>query len=338
MPPIETVHDAIVEERVHEDHAVTVRRRVVRLPAAEGEPALAVERVHLAGGPTREPVVLVHGLAQNRFTWRVSERSFQARLAEEGFDVWNLELRGHGLSRAWGAGNARAFDEYVRDVVRCAQATGAAPFLVGHSLGNAACVAAATQTPVAGLVNLAGVFSFARDNRTLRGLAALTLAAEPMLMLAPVRLSTGWAGDLIGRLYAISDVAGYGFPISGWTPDSIERHLLEERLREGFDWTSVEVWLQMARWARGEPFGWAEAFRSVDVPLLVAIGDHDPLVGESDGRACYEASGSSDRTMVVFDAWSHGRHWGHLDLILGHQAPVEVWPHLVEWLRARSRA
>lgn len=333
----ETVEDAIVAERIHGDRAVELRRRVLRLPATEGQPPLAVERVHRPGGATREPVVLVHGLAQNRFTWRVSERSFQAALAEQGFDVWNLELRGHGLSRAWGAGNARGFEEYVADVVRCAQATGAPPFLVGHSLGNAACVGAATETPVAGLVNLAGVFSFAQDNRTLRALARLTLAAEPLLLLAPVRLSTGWAGELIGRLYAVSDVAGYGFPISGWTPDSIERHLLEERLREGFDWTSVEVWLQMSRWARGERFAWAEAFRSVDVPLFVAIGDHDPLVGESDGRACYEASGSADRTFVVFDAWNHGRHWGHLDLILGHQAPAEVWPRLLEWLVARSR-
>ena len=30
------------------------------------------------------------------------------------------------------------------------------------------------------------------------------------------------------------------------------------------------------------------------------------------------------------------RHWGHLDLILGHKAPEEVWPRIVDWLSQRS--
>lgn len=336
VPAIEVLKRTQVRENVHREHAVALVQEELRVVSADGQPPLFVERSHLPGGPTRSPVILVHGFAQNRFTWRVSQRSLQARLAEEGYDVWNLELRGHGRSRGFGAGNARNFEEYVRDVARVATLCGAPPFLMGHSLGAAACVGAATEVDVAGLINLAGVFTFARNNRTLRALAALSLAWEPVLTAAPFRMSTGWAGDLIGRLYSISDIAGYGFPIAGWTPDSIERDVLEERLRDGFDWTSIEVWLQMCRWARGEELAWSRAFGEVDIPLLVLMGDHDMLAAPVDGRACLEASGSRDRTMIVFDAWNHKRHWGHLDLVLGHTAPQEVWPQIVSWLNARS--
>ncbi len=334
MARVHTLSSEAVHEAVHGGRAVALRREILRLDDP-GEPPLAVERTHRPEGPSRPAVILVHGFAQNRATWRVSERSFQARLAEEGFDVWNLELRGHGRSRELGAGNARSFDEYVRDVCRAVDAAGGRPFLVGHSLGVAACVGAVTRVPAAGLVNLAGVFTFARDNRTLRALARWSLAWEPVLTRAPIRMHTGWAGALIARLYALTEIAGHVAPIAGWTPGSIERHLLAERLVGGFDWTSVEVWLQMCRWARGEPLQWASAFSQVDLPLLVVVGDHDPLVTEVDARACYEASGSADRELWVVDAWSHRRHWGHLDLILGHTAPAEVWPRVVRWLHAR---
>jgi polyhydroxyalkanoate synthase subunit PhaC len=324
-----------VTEIVDQGRAVRLLREVMRVEG--GGPPIAVERTVRPEGPTRPPVVLVHGLAQNRFTWRVSGRSLVARLAEEGFDVRNLELRGHGTSRAWGAGNASSFEEYVDDLVRVIDHCGAAPFCIGHSLGAGVAIGAATQRAVSGLVHLAGVFSFARRNATLRALARLTLAAEPVLRAAPIRVGTGWAGDLIGRLYAISDIAGFGFPISGWTPGSMERELLAERLALGFDWTSTEVWLEMSRWATGAPFGYRAAFAELDVPLLVVAGDHDPLVTPGDARECFDCSGSRDKRLVVFDAFEHGVHWGHVDLILGREAPRVVWPVVVDWLVERSR-
>jgi alpha-beta hydrolase superfamily lysophospholipase len=311
-----------------------VVRQTLRLDA-DGPP-LAIERTVAVGGATLPAVILVHGLAQNRFTWRISGRSLVARLAAEGFEVLNLELRGHGLSRAYGSGNARSFQEYVDDLERVVVRCPSPPFAIGHSLGAAVAIGAAVRRPLAGLVHLAGLYTFARRNRVLRALARLTLAAEPALVLAPVRLSTGWAGDLIGKLYSITDVAGYGFPIAGWTPGSIERDLLAERLAKGFDWTSTEVWLEMSRWAIGQEFAYAAAFRAIDVPLLVIAGDQDRLVRPGDARECYEQSGSSDRTFWLFDAFEHGVHWGHVDLILGRHAPREVWPRLAAWLRERS--
>lgn len=337
VPPLVEVLEAEeVEEVVHLDHVVPLTREALRLPAANGDPPLAVERTCLPGGPTRPPVLLVHGFAQNRYTWRLSQRSLVGRLAEEGYDVLNLELRGHGNSRRYGAGNARHFDEYVRDVVRVVDAWDVAPFAMGHSLGGSVIVAAATQRPLRGLVHIAGTFVFATRNRTIRMLAQISLQAERLLTLPTVRVSTGWAGRLLAELYSLTDLAGYGLPLAGWFPGSIERNLLEERVTRGFDWTSAEVWLQMSRWALGEPFAYAAAFGMVDVPLLVVAGDADPLIPPADAQRCYDASGSSDRTFLVMEPWEHQVHWGHVDLILGRKAPEETWPRIVQWLDNRA--
>lgn len=333
--------DAVVRDEQHLDeqiHAGRTARLLVQSLELEAEgdaPPLAVERTVLPGGATRPPVILVHGLAQNRYTWRLSGRSMSGALAEQGHEVLNLELRGHGNSRRYGAGNASRFEEYVDDLVRVIRRCEEPPFLVGHSLGAAVCIGAATEVEVRGLVHLAGVFTFARRNRTLRALARASLGLERWLLMAPVRMSTGWAGDLIAKLYAVTDIAGYGAPIAGWAPDSIERELLEERLRLGFDWSSVEVWMQMSRWALGEQLVWAERYCALDLPLLVIVGDQDPLVRPADGRALYNASCSTDRQFLLMEPFEHEVHWGHIDLIIGRKAPDEVWPRIASWFAAR---
>ena len=111
--------DQVLDEVEHGDVVVTVRRRLLGLPASGGGPPLAVEHSSAPGvGSGRPNVVLVHGLAQNKHTWRLSRRSFVAHLVRNGFDVWNVELRGHGDSRRLGARNATSIADYVHDATR----------------------------------------------------------------------------------------------------------------------------------------------------------------------------------------------------------------------------
>jgi pimeloyl-ACP methyl ester carboxylesterase len=299
-----------------------------------GDAPIVVERTRREGR-TRAPVVLVHGFAQNRYTWQLSGRSLVARLAEAGYDVWNVELRGHGKSREAGAGNARNFAEYVDDLDAVLAAIGEPAFVIGHSLGGGVGVGAATRTPLRGLVHIAGLYAFATRNPALRALARASLSAEGTLRAAPVRMSTGWAGRVLARLYKLTDVAGFGLPLAGWAPGSMERELLEERLRLGFDWTSVEVWLEMSGWATGGAFPYAEAFRAIEVPIFVIVGDRDPLLTPADARKIFEDARHPDRTFVEFEPFEYEVHWGHIDLILGRRAPDIVWPQIVAWLDAR---
>jgi fermentation-respiration switch protein FrsA (DUF1100 family) len=115
----------------------------------------------------------------------------------------------------------------------------------------------------------------------------------------------------------------------------MERDLLEERLHKGFDWTSVEVWSQMARWADGEAFPYAAAWRSATAPVLVIAGDRDPLVTHADARITFAESGSPDKELLLLEPFEHQVHWGHVDLCTGIHAPDEVWSRILRWLDAR---
>ncbi|MCA9565814.1 MAG: alpha/beta fold hydrolase, partial [Myxococcales bacterium] len=47
-----------------------------------------------------DPVVLCHGMGANAFNMDLGRRNGLATfLRDEGFDVWNVDLRGHGASR-----------------------------------------------------------------------------------------------------------------------------------------------------------------------------------------------------------------------------------------------
>lgn len=328
-----------VEQTVDGDHRVLLHKEVRRL---DGAAPLFLVRKHLPGGPTRPPVLLVHGFAQNRYSWHNSHRSMTAWLAERGFDTWNLELRGHGRSRREGTQGAEAFADYVADVRLAAAALPAPAFWVGHSLGGAALYAAAAELHREGLplprgvVGIGALYRFGGANRALGLLGRITHSFRDAPWMSALQVRTRLLGGLLASLYGVSDIAGYAFPISGWWPGSVEPEILQERLERGFDWTSVKVWQEMARWAATGLFEWDADWAGTDVPLLVIAGDEDHLMPPKDAASAYERSGSRDKTWHIFDDWHHEVHWGHLDLVLGRKASAHVWPFIGEWMEARS--
>ena len=337
----ETIWSGEVEQITDGEDSVRLYKEVLKL---EGDVPLGVVRKHRLGGPTGPPLLLVHGFAQNRYSWHTSRRSMSAWLAERGYDVWNLELRGHGRSRDAGQSGAERFEDYEQDVLMVSAAMPAPAFWIGHSLGGAALYAAATRTTgperagtaPRGVVGIAGLYQFGQANPVVGAIARATHAMRDLPIMGRLNVRTRLAGQLISRLYGLSDVTGYAVPLSGWWPGSIEPELLEERLREGFDWTSMTVWQEMSRWAAEGRCDFDEAWTKTDVPLLVMLGDRDHLLPPADGRAAFDRSGSTDRTLLLFDDWHNEVHWGHLDLILGRYARKHVWRALEVWLHERS--
>lgn len=339
MAGLSIVEEGPVRQVVEGDHQVDLHRTVLRW---EGDAPLFMVRKRLPAGPTRPPVLLVHGFAQNRYSWHNSRRSLTAWLAERGFDTWNLELRGHGRSRKAGAQGAERFADYVQDVRRAAAVLPGPAFWIGHSLGGAALYAAAAelsqdgQPLPRGVIGIGALYRFGRANPALGLLGRITHGLRDAPVMSTLQVRTRLFGHLLARLYGITDVAGYGFPISGWWPGSLEPEILQERLARGFDWTSVKVWQEMSRWAATGQFEWDEAWSHTDVPLLVIAGDRDHLMPPRDARVAFDRSGSRDKTWLLFDDWHHGTHWGHLDLVMGRHASAVVWPAMQEWMIARG--
>jgi pimeloyl-ACP methyl ester carboxylesterase len=98
----------------------------------------------VAGPPTGEPVVLLHGFPQTAACWaRVAEA-----LAAAGYRVLAPNQRGYSPGARPAAVRAYRMSELVADVLALAEAAGAARFhLVGHDWGGAVAWALAGRHP-----------------------------------------------------------------------------------------------------------------------------------------------------------------------------------------------
>lgn len=331
-----------VEQVVDGDVRATLAKEVHMI---EAEHPLAMVRKHLPGGATRGPVLLVHGFGQNRYTWHNARRSFSAYLATHGWDVFNVDLRGHGRSRRFGAPRPRGLDDYIRyDVpafAREALALSGRPrlFFVGHSMGGLLSYSVAgseLRDRTAGVVSIGSPYKFGRGSATLLALRALAAAVHftgafdenPVF---PMRA----LGKHLRKRATLWDQR-FPAPIRPWRPGSVEREVLDDYLERAFDRTSFTVGVDILRAGQEGRFvskdkrvDYTTAFEMLEAPLLVIAGTDDMLAPPASVRPAYERSRSTDRTYREYPL-------GHVDLIIGREAPVTVWPLVQQWLARRG--
>ncbi len=295
------------------------------------------------GDATLAPVLLVHGFGQNRYTWHLPARSFSNYLAKRGFDVFNLDLRGHGRSRRIGARRCRGVEDYVRGDLPAAveevqSLSGNRPvWIVGHSLGGLVGYAAAPELAgaIAGIASIGSPYHFTRGSLTLgalslffRGIAFAPLPNAP-LPLAPV----GMAMRVLRR-FAESPL--YPLPVRGWHAGSCEPHVIEQYLRLAFDRAAMSEMVDMFGWAAhgrfgGRDFDYDTRFEKMDLPLLVVAGTNDDLAPPASVRPGFVRSRSQDKTYRVVPL-------GHIDLIVGRDAPLMTWSLVSHWIEKRLAA
>lgn len=297
---------------------------------------------------TRGTVLLIHGFGQNRYTWHSSRRSFSGYLASQGWDVFNVDLRGHGRSRRFGARRPSLLDEYIQeDLPACAREAmrlsgDGDVFLIGHSMGGLISYGAgatALRDRLRGTVSIGTPYRFGLGSRTLTALAALLTTAHFTGIFdsnptVPLRM----VGRHLERTRVLWDSPIWPVPIRAWLPGSVEAEVLEEYLQRAFDWTNVAVALDVLRAGRDGKLqsrdgrtNYGMAFEHIDRPLLVIAGTHDTLAPPQSVRPAFDKSRARDRTYRAFPL-------GHIDLIVGRQAPLTVWPLIQTWLARRAES
>ena len=289
---------------------------------------------------TRAPILLVHGFGQNRYAWHLPARSFANHLAMAGFDVYNLDLRGHGRSRHFGARRCRGVEDYVQEDLPAAveeiQALSGkrGVWVVGHSLGGLVAYASAPTLSgaVSGVVSIGSPYHFTRGSLTLGALSflirGLALAPFPnaQLPLAPV-------GVTMRMLRRFAESPLYPLPLRGWHAGSCEPHVLEQHLRLAFDRAALSEMFEMFEWAGQRRFGgrgsdYGERFEKMDLPLLVIAGENDDLAPPASVRPGFARSRAQDKTYRVLPL-------GHIDLLVGRDAPWLTWSVVEKWLDER---
>lgn len=332
-----------VEQAIDGDERGVFVKDVVMTP---GPHPLGMVRKRVEGaGPSKGTVILVHGFGQNRYTWHSSRRSFSNFLARAGWDVFNVDLRGHGRSRRFGSPRPKVIYEYIEEDVpafarEAMELSGNDSFfLIGHSMGGLISYSVAgtsMRQHTRGVVSIGSPYKFGQGSALL-------------LMLREAAAAVGWTGlfdsnpalpvrsigqHLLKRA-ALWDNRIFPMPIRGWVPGGVEREVLNEYLAKTFEHTSLSVALDIFRAGSAQGLKsldgmieYGTAFEMLDRPLLVIAGTEDQLAPPQSVRPAYEASKSKDKT---YRAWP----LGHLDLIMGREATRTVWPLIRDWLERR---
>ncbi len=296
---------------------------------------LALARRRPRGAARRLPVLLLHGLAVNRFFMDFGDpaHSLSAHLCRAGFDCFALDLRGHGSSRR-GPRRRWSFDDYLRldlpaalDAIRAA--TGAPrALLVGHSQGALLALACAGLTPdrVAGVVAMAGP-THVSVKRELRLFARLAFAFRHFTRFA-ARMTAPFVGLVpAGPLQASIDVG------------NVEPRVLRRMLASAVERVPTGVALQFRWWIRQDLFrsldgavDYRANLRRCRQPALFVAGESDGLAPPEVVRAGYEAWGGPKDWLCARRADGFSADYGHGDLVFGRRAPEEIYPRICEWL------
>ena len=353
------LHQAIVEQTVDRDERDRFVKElcVVRFRGAGGRevPLAMIRKRHAprrgadaALGGTLAPVLLVHGYGQNRYAWHLPARSFSNYLARAGFDVFNLDLRGHGRSRHLGARRPIHIADHVREDVPAAveevqRISGARPlYSLGHSMGGLIGYAAAASLTgaLAGVATLGSPYHFTRGSWPLMLAGSALLAIDRGGSLDRHSAALKPLGETMRLLRAFVESPLFPLPIRGFDAGSMEPEVLGQHMSLAMDSGSIVVLKNLflgglesrqSGHRLGGLTGYAGAFESLDLPLLILAGTRDDLAPPASVEPAYEHSRSRDKTYRTFPR-------GHIDLIVGRDAPLTVWPLLEAWMRKRVRA
>src|SRR5688572_853176 len=334
--------------------AVAILARIYRLP----EPGVEVVDVEL---PTighhialyhypaenrrfMEPLLLCHGLGANRFNMdftddgRGSDRLSLARaLQRAGFDTWQVELRGRGRAQVPKGADRSADDEISQDLPVAIETvldlTGAERlFWVGHSWGGIVQYLLHSRKhpaadKVAGVVSIASpaTLEFQQLGAWMFRLPGLFLVylglRVPMALFAKIGLPASWLIQLVGRILLV-DLRAMDGAVVRRVFASLADDVYPGVTRQGLEW------LRQGYFCTAD--GCRDVFDHVDKPMLLIAAGHDRVAPPASISHLRDCVTCEDVTLQVFESYGHG------SILLGRDAPDEVFPVVRGWLAARA--
>lgn len=294
-----------------------------------------------------EPVLLVHGLAANHYTFDFDPPYSLAHvLAGAGFECFSVDLRGTGSSRRPPRGRRSQWtvdDHVTLDapalIGHALEATGASRVLwVGHSLGGLIGYAVA-QGPAA--KQLAGMVALGSPVR---------FRFAPWLKLAlGLGVITAWPFNFRQTLVSIALAPFLGYvnvPLSSVVANTrhIEPRVQRQVYAHLMSTMGHRVLAQFADWVAHDAFrsrdrkvDWRAGLANLSLPLLVMGGRADRLAPPEALEAQYALAGSEDKRLVILGTpEGMGMDYGHGDLLYGSGVPTEVHPRILAWLREHA--
>jgi polyhydroxyalkanoate synthase len=324
--------------------AAALAQEVHRVPTADGA-EIVLEHHATPGGP---PVVLCHGISSNHFFWDLEPgRSLALYLQERGYDVWNMDLRGHGSAEVDGNGKKQrpgwTVDDYGQQDLPAAFAyvlekSGQAKLhYVGHSMGGmvlAVYLATHPDPPLSSAVVVGSPLDFHDPDVV----TATLLAGAPVARAVPFLPSPMGARALL----AFDTSAPLEMDAFLYNPDNIAKEARKLMLARVVSPLSRGEVGQFGLALEGGEFVSAdgavvyrERLGGVRIPMLFFAGRADHVVNPDRVKAYFDAVGSPEKEFVMLSV-ANGFHgdYGHLDMGVGDHADDDVFAGVAAWLAA----
>ncbi len=308
--------------------------------------------------PHRMPVFLCHGMGSNRadldYPGLDQDLSLARYLHRHGHDVWVVELRGAGRSSRpgpLGLGYGWVLDDYiVHDIpaaVRRVLDLTARPAIhwVGHSMGGMlAYPFLAMSDPdicrscvTVGAPSLARVSHWAFD-AALKGVWALDYV--PVLPNKwTARLFSPFVRYLRGSIERL--LGTFIYNPENMTDETL-RCLMQnavENLSPALVKHLGEAYKTKHHRSYYRTFSIRDNLRRIETPVLIVAGSLDEMTPADDLKYVYEHVSSNDKEFVIVGKQSGATaEYGHVDLILGKNAPRDVFPMIQAWIARHEKA
>lgn len=319
----------------------------------------------------KNPVILCHGLSYNLLFWDLDKSvSLPRYLAERGYDVWSLSLRGSAPStqplnsglRKLGhfnldpssfqmlTGQVQALkmmdwsvDDHIRLDVPAAinfvnsQTECPRVHWIGHSMG--------------GMV----MFAYLQEAKAANNVKSFVALATPMTVFHPLNdpfrflVDTETALGIGTRVLGTSTPATVGVILGdiGSPTDKLffnSRNIDPQVLRELFRLVQEDMspgqFKQLIGMVRTERFtsldgsvDYTAGLAQVKIPVYFIAGTVDNMATIGAVQYAYRAVGSREKKFKLFGVVNGQQNdYGHDDLVIGRQSQKEVYPTILEWL------
>ncbi|MBI4970842.1 MAG: alpha/beta hydrolase [Candidatus Omnitrophica bacterium] len=319
----------------------------------------------------KNPVILCHGMGYNAEFWDIGrKRSFAKYLADRGFDVWSVSLRGAGKSSKPGwlafrellsfrpddlsnmSLNANKLnwniDDYIRYdvpaiVAKVKEVTGQPQVdWVGHSIG--------------GMI----VFAHLESAEHPEEIGNVMAIAPSCVHLKPQNAALDFVNKKkfifdFGLLVNQKTLYKILVPFRGmvrdpladlfYSKDNMDPGTISKLYNHVVENVSPGVMNQIVLMLKEEYFvssdgkiNYTEEMTKINNPILFVAGRDDNLSDPESVRYGYRKVSSTDKTYLEFSTLNGTKmDYGHDDLIIGKRVQDEVYPKLYNWLVSHSK-
>jgi pimeloyl-ACP methyl ester carboxylesterase len=285
-------------------------------------------------------VLIVPGYGMNSFifSWHPRGLSLEGYLADSGFEVWRVDMRGQGGARSTGGGDQYGLEDLaladlgaaVTAVLERSKTGAARADVLGASLGGSIMFAHVVLNPAHALGTLVAIGSPVRwvEIHPVLRLAFSSPALAGMIRFRGTRRFAEVTLPLLARRLP--------WVLSVYMNASITDTSAVSEMVKTVEDPNRHVNRQIARWIRDRDLilrgvNIAEGLRSVSAPLLCVSAFSDGIVPRRTAEFPYLAVASPSRRLLEVGAPELAM--AHADLFISNESQIRVFEPIAAWLR-----